>query len=168
MAVEVMAVEVTAAGVFTRRAVQAAEVMQRFTAEAGGCAAVRSVPLPPCMHRLAVNLRTVATLAADTVVVLPANMDGTTTSAVAGAVGAGVVAVGVTADMAGAGLDTMPGGVTRDTTTRITMVMDPTTGAAMDTPTAPTAIGGAAIIIAATMEAALTVGTWFTAPITID
>ena len=84
-----------------------------------------------------------------------------------GAVAAGAVAVGVTADMAGAGLDTMPGGVTRDTTIRITMVMDPT-GAAMDIPMAPTAIGGAATIIAAAMEAAPTVGTWSTAPITID
>ena len=85
----------------------------------------------------------------------------------AGAVAAGVVAVGVTADMAGAGPDTMQGGVTPDTTTLITMVMDPT-GAAMDIPMAPTAIGGAATIIAAAMEAAPTVGTWSTAPVTID
>ena len=84
-----------------------------------------------------------------------------------GAVAAGAVAVGVTADMAGAGPDTMQGGVTPDTTTLITMVMDPT-GAAMDIPMAPTAIGGAATIIAAAMEAAPTVGTWSTAPVTID
>jgi len=90
---------------------------------------------------------------------------------VVGAVEVGVTVVaGADMDMAGAGPDIMPGGVTLDTTTRTIMAMataDPT-GAATAIPMARTAIGGAATIIAVATEAAPTVDTWSTAPIIID